>query len=253
MPHDRRARCIESVEPDDRRRWILDVGDRLLVEAGETFSERVTSQDFLLLDRRSGEPSSPAKRRLALMIVAAMVVAASLSLCSIFEAALMASLAMVFARVLTFREALRSIDRRVILTIAAAIGLGEALRAAGVASGAAEAIVRAGAGDAWLTLGLVYVATSLLTQFITNNAAAVMVLPLALTSAQVLGVSPMPFVVATMMAASASFATPFGYQTHLMVYGAGGYRFTDFVRVGASLQILCAIIVIALVPQVFPF
>ena len=123
----------------------------------------------------------------------------------------------------------------------------------GVAEAAASAIVGLGAGSPWLTLALVYTVTSILTQFITNNAAAVLVLPFALTSASVLGANPMPFVIATMMAASASFATPFGYQTNLMVYGAGGYTFQDFLRIGVPMNVVCGVLIILLTPYFFPF
>lgn len=247
------AREGELVEPDERRRWVLDVGDRLLVEAGETFAARAVGPDFLLLDRARGVSASPGKRALAVAIVAGMVALAASGVVTIFEATLGAALAMLALRLLTFEQALRSVDRRVVLTIASAIGLGEALRHAGVADAAAASIVELGAGDPWWTLALVYAVTSALTQFITNNAAAVLVLPFALTSAQLLGVSAMPYVIATMMAASASFATPFGYQTNLMVYGAGNYRFTDFIRVGGPLNILCGVVVILLTPILFPF
>ena len=160
---------------------------------------------------------------------------------------------MVFAGLLTFKQALASIDRRVIVTIAAAIGLGEALRQAGVAEVAASGIVELGAGSPWLTMALVYTVTSVFTQFITNNAAAVLVLPFALTAATVLHVSPLPFIIATMFAASASFATPFGYQTNLMVYGAGGYKFSDFFRIGLPMNVAVGVLVIVLTPLFFPF
>ena len=98
-----------------------------------------------------------------------------------------------------------------------------------------------------------YIATVLLTELLTNNAAAALAFPLAMSTAQQLGVSAMPFAICIAIAASCGFATPTGYQTHLMVYGAGGYRFGDFLRMGAGLDVVCAIIAIALIPLIFPF
>jgi di/tricarboxylate transporter len=93
----------------------------------------------------------------------------------------------------------------------------------------------------------------LFTELITNNAAAVLVFPIALSTSQALGVSFTPFVIAIMMAASASFSTPIGYQTNLMVYGPGGYRFSDYFRVGIPLNLLMAVVTISLAPLVWPF
>ena len=100
---------------------------------------------------------------------------------------------------------------------------------------------------------LVYGVTLLLTELITNNAAAALAFPLALATADHLQVSVMPFVVAVMMAASAGFATPIGYQTNLMVYGPGGYRFNDYLRIGIPLDVLIAAVTLVLAPVFWPF
>jgi len=105
----------------------------------------------------------------------------------------------------------------------------------------------------WVTLAVVYLVTMLFTELITNNAAAVLVFPIALATSGSLGVSFMPFAIAIMMAASASFSTPIGYQTNLMVYGPGGYRFTDYFRVGIPLNLLLALVTISLAPLIWPF
>src|SRR5690606_19967211 len=105
----------------------------------------------------------------------------------------------------------------------------------------------------WMALVLIYVITALFTELITNNAAAVLVFPLALGVAEQLGVSPMPFIVAVMFAASASFMTPLGYQTNLMVMGPGGYRFTDYLRIGVPMSLLAGAVSITLIPLVWPF
>ena len=110
------------------------------------------------------------------------------------------------------------------------------------------------AGDnPWIALALVYGVTTLLTESITNNAAAALVFPVALAMSESLGVSLMPFVIAIMIGASASFSTPIGYQTNLMVYGPGGYRFSDFLRVGIPFNLTFWAITVLLAPRVFPF
>jgi len=98
----------------------------------------------------------------------------------------------------------------------------------------------------------IYLLTSVLTEMVSNNAVAVVVTPIAIGLAQAMGVDPRPFVVAVMVAASASFATPIGYQTNMLVYGPGGYRFTDFLRVGIPLNLSIGIIVSVMIPYVFP-
>ena len=109
------------------------------------------------------------------------------------------------------------------------------------------------AGNPLLLLIGTYCVVALLTELVTNNAAAVIIFPIVMSAAESLGVSPMPYVVAVMFAASASFLTPIGYQTNLMVYGPGGYRVSDFMRLGSGLNILTGAIALLLIPQVWPF
>ncbi|MDX1506202.1 MAG: SLC13 family permease, partial [Spongiibacter sp.] len=142
----------------------------------------------------------------------------------------------------SLKQAERSLDLTVILTIAASFALGAALEKTGVAKVIAENIVALSFGQAWLMLALTYIAVSLLTETISNNAAAVIMLPIALGICESSGLNPEPFVFAIMMAASASFATPLGYQTNLMVLGPGDYRFADFVRVGVPMNIFVGVV-----------
>jgi di/tricarboxylate transporter len=114
-------------------------------------------------------------------------------------------------------------------------------------------LLSGGIENPWLALLLVYIVTSLFTEVITNNAAAVLLFPIATGVAAQLGVSAMPFIIAVMFGASASFLTPLGYQTNLMVMGPGGYRFTDYLRIGAPMAILSTLVTTALIPLVWPF
>ena len=123
----------------------------------------------------------------------------------------------------------------------------------GVAGWFAEQLLILGPVSPWFALGLVYLLTAVFTELITNNAAAVLMFPIALAVSEKLGVDFLPFAIAVMFAASASFITPLGYQTNLMVYGPGRYRFKDYARIGFPLSLLVGIIAVALIPFVWAF
>jgi di/tricarboxylate transporter len=139
----------------------------------------------------------------------------------------------------------------VLVVIATSFGIGQALSVSGAAPWLGQGLVTLAGGNALWSLALVFVATALLTALATNNVAAVLMFPIAIASAQDMQVSPLPFAVTIMVAASASFATPIGYQTNLMVYNAGGYRFGDFVRVGLPLTLLVGVVTVLVVPLVW--
>ena len=182
-----------------------------------------------------------------------MVVAAALGWLSILNAAMLAAGGMILTRCCSPSAALRAVDWQVLLAIGSAFGLGAALETSGAATTVATSLLGLAGGDALVTLAVVYALTMLFTELITNNAAAVLVFPIALQSARQLGVDATPFVIAIMMAASASFSTPIGYQTNLMVYGPGGYRFSDFLRIGIPLNLLLFAVSILLIPRIWAF
>jgi di/tricarboxylate transporter len=154
-------------------------------------------------------------------------------------------LGLVAARVLTVAEARRAVDLDVIVLIAASFGLGRALEVTGLAAAAAEGIVAAfdplGAQGALLG---VLLATVALTELITNNAAVVLLFPVAMAAAEAHALEPRAVALAVAIAASASFLTPIGYQTNTMVYGPGGYRFGDYVRLGLPLTVLVLVVLL---------
>jgi di/tricarboxylate transporter len=149
--------------------------------------------------------------------------------------------------------ATRSIEYHIVAGIAGSFALGVALMESGAAGMIGNSLVSIAGDNPWLALAALYITTMIVTEIITNNAAGVLMLPIALSVADQAGVSYMPFVVAVMVAASCGFTTPMGYQTNLMVYGPGGYRFMDFVRFGMPLNIICCIISIIVLPRVWPF
>jgi di/tricarboxylate transporter len=234
---------------------VLRPGDTLLLETDPSFAEQQRdSRDFFLVSRI--DDSSPPRHEragLAIAILAAMVLAVATGLTSMLVAALLAAGALLMTGCLRPAEARRAVDWQVLIVIAAAFGLGGALQQTGVAQAVAQQLIALAGGSPLLTLAMVYLVTNLLTEMITNNAAAVLVFPIALKAAQTLGVDFTPFAITLMIAASASFATPIGYQVNLMVYGPGGYRYADFLRVGLPLNLLAGGLTIALAPLIWPF
>ncbi len=234
---------------------VLQAGDTLLLETHPSFLNRQrNARDFFLVSRvENSTPRRHERAGIALAILAAMVAAATSGVLSMVNAALLAAGAMVATGCATSNEARRSIDWSVLLVIGAALGVGQAMANSGAASTLANAMVTLAGGHPWLVLLAVFAVTSLFTELITNNAAAVLVFPVALSAADSLGVNPMPFIITLMIAASASFSSPLGYQTNLMVYGPGGYRFVDYVRFGLPLNFLTMAVTVTLAPLVWPF
>jgi di/tricarboxylate transporter len=172
----------------------------------------------------------------------------------VLNVALLAAGLMGVTRCVSAEQARRSIDWTTLVAIGAALGLGFVVERTGLADFLAGRLITG--LDAFGPLGVlagVYLVTLVFTELVTNNAAAALAFPIAHSAATGLDVSFMPFAVAIAMAASAGFATPLGYQTHLMVYGAGGYRFSDYVRIGIPLDLLVMVVTLALAPLVFPF
>ncbi|HUF73789.1 MAG TPA: SLC13 family permease [Gammaproteobacteria bacterium] len=233
---------------------VLRAGDMLLVEGARGFVRaHQNSRDFLLVRALSDPPVPRRERALAAwMIVAAMVAVVTAGLMPMLNAAFLAAGAMILFRCVRGRDAMRSVDLEVLLVIVGAIALGEALSTSGAAAAMAGSLLAVAGRQPWLLLAAVYAITALLTESITNNAAAVLVYPLAGAAAGAAGLALLPFAVTIMMAASASFATPIGYQTNLMVYGPGGYRFGDYLRFGLPLNVVAGITTVLIVPRVWP-
>ncbi len=230
-------------------------GDTLLLEAHPSFlEERRASRDFYLLSPvPDSDPLRHNKAPIAFGILLLMVALATFGWMDMLHAASLAAVLMVVMGCCSFQQGFRAIDWSVLLVVAAALSLGKALEVTGAAEAFSLSLLGLAGSNPWISLAVIYGVTTLLTEVITNNAAAAVVFPIALSIAQNLGVSFMPFVVAIMIGASASFSTPIGYQTNLMVYGPGGYKFMDFMRIGVPFNLLFWGMTVLLVPQVFPF
>ena len=234
---------------------VLHPGDTLLLEARPAFvQQNQHNRDFLLIHPLQGDAVPRHERAwLAAAILVAMVALATAGWLSLLEAALLAGGLMLLTQCTTAASARASIDWSVLVIIGASLGLGTAMQVSGAAQLLASAGLDQVGQQPWLALLVIYALTSAMTEVITNNAAAVLMFPIAQAVAETLGVSLWPFIVVLMLAASASFATPIGYQTNLMVYGPGGYRFSDYLRIGLPLNVVLGLVTVALAPFIWPF
>ena len=246
------ARNGERV-PGNLSNIILQAGDTLLLEARPAFVSRQRyNKDFLLINDLEQEAPDHTKAKLAWLILISLVLAAGVGITSMLTASLIGAVLMIMTGCCSVSQAERSLDFTVILTIAASFALGAALQQTGVANYLASNIVSLSQNQPWLMLIMAYLAISLLTEVITNNAAAVLMLPIILEMTAKAGLNNEPFVFAVMMAASASFATPLGYQTNLMVYGPGGYHFRDFLKVGIPMNLFIATVTLITIMIIWP-
>ncbi|ADI13331.1 SLC13 family permease [Truepera radiovictrix] len=233
---------------------VLQPGDTLLLEASPEFAQaHRNSRDFFLVSRiENSNPPRHERALLALGILLGMVATVTLGWLSMLQAALLAAGLMLVTRCITGSVARRSVDWQVLIVIAASFGLGRALEVTGAAETIASSLVALAGGDPYLSLVMIYLITMLFTELITNNGAAVLMFPIALATATGLGANFAPFAICIMMAASASFSTPIGYQTNLMVYGPGGYKFTDYFRAGIPMNLTMAAVTLLIAPRVWP-
>ncbi len=232
----------------------IEAGDTLLLESGQDFADRQrAANDFLLVRPIDGVSLRRHERApVAWGILGVVVVTATTGWLSLLQASLLGAGAMVASRCCTVNAARSSVDLQVILVIAAAFGIGNAMQVSGAGSVIGTSILAIGGDHPLALLAAIYLATSLLTALITNNAAAVLIFPVAMAAAGQAGIPAEPIAVTVAMAASASFITPIGYQTNLMVYGPGGYRASDYLRFGLPLHLGLGVVTVLLVPVIWP-
>jgi len=258
----------------------LEIGDTLLVITPQNNLEALAStRDFILTDSPEDAPVATEVKKpphhawVAWAVLIGVVLVATLTdvlggkggffpklpVIPIHYAALVGALILLWSKIVTPREAYSSIDWQVLLMLYGLLGLGMAMQSTGTAKWLAESMVNVAQGfvaPAWMPLVMlwsVFLLTILLTEVLSNNATAVMMVPIVVTLAKSLHVSHWPFVMAVTIAASTAFALPMGYQTHMMVYGPGGFKFTDFLRVGIVLNIICWVTSCLLIPRIWPF
>lgn len=231
----------------------LAVGDTLLLDAPENFLEQQRySKDFLLVSRvDNSQPVRHDRSTAALVILVLMVSLVATQIVTMLEGALIAAGAMLVAKCTTASIARKSIDWPVLVVIGASIALGGAVQKTGLAVFVAENFILSDGASLTLVLAKLFVVTALFTAILSNMTAAVLLFPIAIASSQSMGISEVPFVVTLMIAASASFATPIGYQTNLMVYGPGGYCFRDYVRAGLPMVVVVGLLSVFIIPKVW--
>ncbi|MEI7863161.1 MAG: SLC13 family permease, partial [Planctomycetota bacterium] len=233
----------------------LEAGDTLLLETSVAFRERQRSnRDFYLVSEvRGSTPPRHDRAWIACATLVAMVLAAALEIVPMSAAAFVAAAVVICTHCITPNEARKSIEWESLFLIAASFGLARAMEKTGLAELIAHSTISAAGEHPQALLAAIYLVTMVFTELMSNNAAAVLVFPIAWQTAADLGVNPMPFVMAVTVAASCGFATPMGYQTNLMVYGPGGYKFSDYVRFGGPLNLLVMAITVLLAPLICRF
>jgi di/tricarboxylate transporter len=233
----------------------LEVGDTLLIEgAPEDLKRLVEDENLVSVSEPEARGFRRAKAPLAVGVLAAVVLGSAAGLMPIAGLAAIGAAVVLATRCVEVEEAVEAVDWRILGLILAMLAIGVAMDQTGLVREIVALLVPL-LKDASpvLALALVYVLGSALTELVTNNAVAVVLTPIAIEVALGLGVDPRPFVVAVMFAASASFLTPIGYQTNTLVYSAGGYRFSDFVRMGILMNLLAMTCTLTLVPLLWPF
>jgi di/tricarboxylate transporter len=233
----------------------LQIGDTLLLEGSpEDIARFIDDAQLVNLTREGGaQPMRRSQAPLAIAIMLGVVVLAGTGLMPIVGAASIGVALVLATGILTGEEAFAAVDAQLLALIVGMLAVGQGLQDAGSIDLLVDAMVPIldGAGPV-LALVAIFVLTSILTELVSNNAVAVVVTPLAIGLAQSLGYDPRAFVVAVMAAANASFATPIGYQTNMLVYAAGGYRFTDYLRLGVPLKIVTGVAAIAAILWLWP-
>ena len=248
---------------------VLREGDTLVVMADDTFIPTwgESSVFVMLANGKDTEPVPGKKKRwFALILLILMILGATVGELPVtqemfpnikldmFFFVSVTTIIMAWTKIFPARKYTKYISWDILITIACAFAISKAMVNSGVADSVAKFII--GLSDDYgphVLLAMVFIITNLFTELITNNAAAALAFPLALSISAQLGVSPTPFFVVICMAASASFSTPIGYQTNLIVQGIGNYKFTDFVRIGLPLNIITFLISVFLIPLIWPF
>jgi di/tricarboxylate transporter len=210
--------------------------------------------DLIIVEDVHHEIIHKKKAPIAILIFLGLIVAASTGVADIMVCALGAAFLMILTGCLQLRDAYRSIQGNVLVLIVGAVALGTAMEKTGTAQYYAKGFLSLFHGASpQIVLGGIILLTSVSTQLLSNNATAVLLVPIAISTALSLGVDPKPFIIAVCFGASACFATPIGYQTNLLVYGPGGYRFSDYLKLGMPLNVLVLILGTIFIPVFWPF
>jgi len=234
-----RARLSSSKVTADLTTIRLRAGDVLLVQGNSESIENLKSNGSMLVLDGTKDLPHPHKAKRAVTIMAFVILAAALGFMPISVSAIIGVGMMLMSRCLTWRDAFGSLSARIIMIVVVSLALGKALVITGMVGYIAGVFVSFASGMSIpIILSMFMLIMSVLTNVVSNNAAAVIGTPIAVSIAQQLNVNPEPFILAVLFGANMSFATPFGYQTNLLIFSAGGYKFSDFLKIGIPLTII---------------
>jgi di/tricarboxylate transporter len=247
----RRSRIVR----EQLKRTRMEVGDVLLLLVDESATAHLRRESGLVvLSERGDSRASRRKAPLAIAILAGVVLLAGFGVLPIVVSALLGCVAMAVTGCFSFEDVYEAIDWKIIVLLGAILPLGIALEKTGLAQHLVDGGMQlVGEHGPLAVLVMVYLLTALLTEFMGHNPSVVLMVPIAISVAHAMHASPIPFVITVAFAAATSFATPVGYPTNTMVYGAGGYRFTDFMRAGIPLILLFCTLSMLLIPRFWPF
>ena len=233
---------------------VLHNWDTLLVFGPRSRIEALyETEDFVPLQEVKLRLVIPRRWWLSVAIIPLVVLLAATGATSILKASILGAVALIVFGGISVQQAYEAINWTVIFLLVGILPMGIAMEKTGLAAMIGETIANAGADyGAWAVIALIYLATALLSEIVSNNSTAVLMVPIAGTAATSMGLDPKPFMITVAFAASASFLTPMGYQTNAMVYGPGGYRFMDYVKFGAPLKIMFFVISVLLIPRFWP-
>ena len=235
-------------------------GDRIVVSGSAKSILRIAQTYGLQYDDLNGVLENAAedaakghKTLLSTLILVAMVLLSAFNVVPLLQSCLLAAAAMIVFRCCSQAQALKAIDWNIIIVFAGSVAIGKAIEQTGIAQMIAGGLLNVCGTNPYIVLTAVCLVATIITEFISNTAAGAMFYPIAMSAATALGVNPITFCVALMISASSSFATPIGSPTHMLVYAPGGYRFTDFMRVGLPMNFIILAANIFITPIVFPF
>ena len=232
------------------RDLTLRAGDPLLLEGDklkpENFNYNLDFFDSVAL------PQSGIRTLISSSIMVLMVVLSALNIMPLLQSAMLAALLMVVFRCLSINQVQNAINWKLLMIFAGSVCLGKAVEATGLSDLLAQTIMSMCGTSALVALVVICTAATFITEFVSNTAAGAMLAPIAIGTAQALGANPITFVIGLMIAVNCSFSSPMGSETHVMIYGPGGYRFSDFARIGIPMNIIMLVANLLIVTTVYP-